>query len=111
MLVVYDSDRPVAHARATPTWAETHRFWITLMTVYAADCERHGVDNLEPSELRYRRSYVSGFMSDLIRARSCEERERIIAEATQFLQQQERKARPEPAPMRVVNSKARPALR
>ena len=29
------------------------------MATYAADCERHGVDNLEASELRYRRGAMT----------------------------------------------------
>jgi len=80
MLVIYESSEQVAYALATPTWREVHQFWLVLMATYAADCERHGVDNLEASELRYRRGYVTAFMGDLIRARSCEERERIIVE-------------------------------
>jgi len=111
MLVIYESSEPVAYSLATPTWREVHQFWLVLMATYAADCERHGVDNLEASELRYRRGYVAAFMGDLIRARSCEERERIIVEVKQFLEHREQKARPEPAPMKVVNPTARLALR
>ena len=111
MLVIYDGNKPVGHAQTTPTWREVHRFWLTLMEVYAADCARVGVDNLDPSDLRYRRGYIGSFMSQLINARTPQEREAILAEATQFLEQQEQKARPTPAPMKTVNAKPRPALR
>jgi hypothetical protein len=110
MLVPYTSEQDDLPSVGPPSWHAVHRFWLTLMEVYAADCARVGLDHLEASELRYRRSYVAGFMGDLIRARSCEEREHIIAEATQFLEQQEQKARRDPPAMKVVNPKARPAL-
>ena len=58
---------------------------------------RAGVDNLDESDLRYRCSYIANFMHQLILARTAGERERIIAEAAQFLEDQQRQARLEAA--------------
>ena len=61
------------------------------MEVYAADCARVGVDYLEAAELRYRRGLARppSAITSFTKRRS-------------FLSSRSGKARPEPAPMRVV---------
>ena len=84
---------------------------MNLNEAIARDCERAGVDNLDPKDLLYERSYISGFMPELIRARTSAERQRIIGEASAFCAEQERRARLPPAPpMRTVDAGQRPML-
>jgi hypothetical protein len=42
--------------------------------------------------LSYQKSYFAGFMHDLVRARCCVERSRIVAEAQAFVEARQRQA-------------------
>jgi hypothetical protein len=89
-----------------PAWRDVHRFWLRLMEVYAADCERAGVDHLEPNDLRYQRGHVAAFMHALIVARTAAERERIIGEAASYLESQQH-GRLAAAPMKTIGEQER----
>lgn len=81
-----------AYAPVTPAWHGAHRVWLSLMENFIADCDAAGVDDLPLVELNWQKSYVAGYLHDLVRARCAEERSRIVAEAQAFLEQQQRQA-------------------
>ncbi len=94
---------PYEPHQLAPAWRDVHRFWLRLMEVYARDCQNAGVDNLNAQDLRYSRSHIANYMHSLINARTAAERERIIGEASQFLAEQEHRARlATPPPMKTV---------
>jgi hypothetical protein len=107
VLIPCEQDPP--SSADVPAWRDVHRFWLELMRVYSRDCARAGVDNLDPTDLRYSApvtSPVSCMRWSLLAPPPSASA--FIAEAQQFLAEQDQRARLEPpAPMRWSAARAR----